>query len=250
MSALVGAELLKLRTTRAPFVLALAALALAAVAVSGTIGAGLLDEGQRALELAGAAAFSTFFATLLGILIVTNEYRHGTITQTLLVTPRRLRVVTAKLLVGTLGGLALGALGAVVTLAIALPWLSTRGHLLAVDGELAEALARLLVAFAVSGALGVALGALLRSQVWAIATVFVWFLIVEPLLTLAGYLVDRDRGDRIVQPYLPGSALEAITSIDQDDVLLAWPLALLLSIGYVAVLAVLAAFLVTRRDAA
>ena len=53
---------------------------------------------------------------MLGILAITSEFRHGTITPSLLVVPDRVRLVLAKLGASVLIGLALGLLTSVLDL--------------------------------------------------------------------------------------------------------------------------------------
>ena len=246
MSALLGSELLKLRTTRAPYGLLVAIVAVSALAVTGAVGADVLDRDDRALELADAAEVSGLLVVLLGILLVTNEYRHGTITPTILVTPAHERVVAAKLVTAALAGALAGLVVTAVALAISLPWLSSRGEPLALDADLATAFARLVGAFALSGVLGAAIGSVIRSQIGAVALTFVWFLIVEGIaVAIDAVLFD---GDDTVTPYLPGSAMDALVSTGDGGLLdpaAAVPLALL----YAAGLAALGIFLTLRRDA-
>jgi hypothetical protein len=138
--------------------------------------------------------------TTLGLvlgLVVTWEYRHGTITQAFLVTPRRERVIAAKY--GT--ALVLGAALTVICLAIALV---TASFLITIDltrGQW-EMVGRLVLGGALWGLLGAGLGAFLQSQVGAIVSVFVWFLLVENLIGV--------RYDHFVD-YLPGRALQRLT---------------------------------------
>ena len=51
------------------------------------------------------AAGGYLFALIMGILIMTNEYRHGTAVGTFLVTPKRSTVLFAKLIAAALAGL-------------------------------------------------------------------------------------------------------------------------------------------------
>jgi ABC-type transport system involved in multi-copper enzyme maturation permease subunit len=248
----LASELLKLRTTRAPYVLlGVAALASGLVAAALT-GVGELDGAQqdRALTLAQGAAFWGVLATVLGILVVTNEYRHGTIMTTFLAEPRRARVLAAKLVTSLIGGavLALGAL--IAAAAVAVPWLAVRDEPSLFGGQAVEAVGRLLLAFALSAGLGAAVGAMIQNQVGAIIAVFVWFLILESIIGIVSGLVFGDFGEPDpVTPYLPGTALGGIVGGDQGSQLMleAGP-SILLALGYVIALAVLGALSMTRRD--
>jgi len=196
---LLYAELLKLRT--APRTLIGLTLGLVALSI---LGAGSTASGDSPIgnefvlwDVLSVVTFAAVFTLILGILIVTWEYRHGTITQTFLVTPHRERVMVAKYAVGLAAGAVLTGLGLVVVLVTAQFWISidlTRGQW--------ELVGRLVVASALWGVFGAGLGALLQSQVGAIVTAFVWFLVAEPLI---GSQFDRF-GD-----YLPGSTLDRLT---------------------------------------
>ena len=218
-------------------------LALSALAVAATVGSGSVEADAAALSLADAAEASAVLVTILGILIVTNEYRHGTITPTFLVTPARERVLGAKLVTAVVAAAVAGAVVAALTVAIALPWLAARDESLPVDADLAAALARMVGAFVLWGALGVVVGAVVRSQIGAIVGTFVWFLIVEPIAYgLSSVLLDGDG----VRPYLPGSVLDALVSTTDDLLAPGW--ALLLALLYVCVLGAAGVALTLRRD--
>ncbi|MBS1895349.1 MAG: hypothetical protein JST59_28955 [Actinobacteria bacterium] len=58
---------------------------------------------------------------------VTAEFRHGTIRPTFLATPRRSRVITAKLLASAAVGIALGFLAQVMTIGVEVAGLAARG---------------------------------------------------------------------------------------------------------------------------
>jgi ABC-2 type transport system permease protein len=248
---LLGSELLKLRTTRVPYVLlALTALA-SGLVTAALVGAGEADADQddRALALAQGAGFWSMLATVLGILVVTNEYRHGTIMTTFLAEPRRVRVLAAKLATALIGGAVL-ALGALVALAaVSVPWLWITDQSLALDGQALEAAGRLLLAFSLAAALGAAVGAIILNQVGTIITVFVWFLIVESIIGVVSALLFGDLGEPDpVSPYLPGSALGGIVGGQGADFMLDGGWAALLAASYVAGLSVLGAVSMTRRD--
>ena len=72
------------------------------------------------------------------MLLVTSEYRYGTIRPTFLFTPRRSRVLSAKLIAGLLTGLVFGAAAVGLALGIGSLILSARGIPSALDsGEIA-----------------------------------------------------------------------------------------------------------------
>lgn len=198
---LLRSEVLKLRT--APRTLIGLVLGLLAIVTLGSLAASdSADDspfGDQMLvwDLLDVAATSTIFALILGILVVTWEYRHGTITQTFLAAPRRERVVGAKLLVALVAGVVLAVLALAVAFAIGRIWLGD----LAVEPGQWELAGRMLVAAALWAALGVGLGVLVQTQVGGIVISFIWFLIVEPLI---GFRFD-DLAD-----YLPGAAIDRL----------------------------------------
>lgn len=245
---LLSAELLKLRTTRVPAVLGGFSVLMSGLVAASLVGSGSLED-DRALALAQGASFATMLAAVLGILIVTNEYRHGTITTTFLVEPRRGRVLAAKLAAALLGGAVYGLAAAATSAAVAVPWLAANGEALALDGQALEALGRLVFAFALSAALGAALGAIVQNQVGTIVAFFVWFLVVESLIALVSSLLFTSIGDPDpVSPYMPGSALSGIVGGQGSEFMHRGGPASLLAITYVAGLSALGALAIVRRD--
>ena len=97
MPALLTAEFLKLRTVRSPWLLLLAAQLLVVAGISGFVvsNGGTLHETQQNSALAHVGLTSVI-TLIFGILAVASEYRHQTITDTYLSTPRRDRVIQAK----------------------------------------------------------------------------------------------------------------------------------------------------------
>ncbi len=244
----LAAELLKLRTTRVPLVLGLVVVLITGIAAAALVGSGSLDT-DRALALAQGSTLALMFATVLGILLVTNEYRHGTIMTTFLVEPGRARVLLAKLAAALLAGSAYGLVAIVTVVAVAMPWLALRGEPLALDGQALEALGRLVLAFALSAALGAAAGAIIQSQVGTIVAVLVWFLIVESLIGLVAALVFGSLGEPDpVSPYLPGTTLGGIVGGQGSEYMLRGGPAAMLATAYVAGLSALGALAIVRRD--
>jgi len=108
---LLSSELLKLRTTRTFYALIGGAVTLIVIIV--VLGAALgkfKGTGTPGRDLLSIAGLAPLFALVIGVIGVTTEFRHGTITPTLLVEPVRTRLMAAKLAAQMIAGLALGAL--------------------------------------------------------------------------------------------------------------------------------------------
>ena len=199
---LLYAEALKVRTAPRTLIgLALGLAALAALGAGSTASSGPSETSQgdaiTTWDALSVATTGVLFSLILGILVVTWEYRHGTITQTFLATPRRERVLGAKFLVALTSGVVLAVLCVVVVLVTASFWIS-----LDLRQEHWELIGRIVVACALWGILGAGLGALLQSQVGALVLVFVWFLVAEPLIAAQfDHFAD----------YLPGNTLNRLT---------------------------------------
>lgn len=239
MSALVGAEFLKFRTTRAWIGFLLAAVALTAIAAAGTVGTARDDQlgtAQLSRDIVSTSLFTALIALMIGIMSVTAEWRHGTVTRTFLVTPHRERVLIAKELWVALLAAALAVLAIVLVLAIAVPWLAVEGSSLKLDGGVAGLVGRIVIASVLWGTLGVGVGAVVQSQTPALVGAVIWIIVVEALIIALLRLVDLEG----VGEYLPGRALSSFDGTEEGGlttwaagaVSLAWVLALGL-LGYV-----------------
>jgi ABC-2 type transport system permease protein len=186
VNGLIRAETLKLRSTRTFWILTLGALTLIAVAVTIMSAASHFTPGdapaRQALALAGPAQT---LALLLGVLAVTTEFRHGTITPALLITPTRTPLLGAKLITLIASGLVLGLLTFGAAAAIALPILSARHIASQVDsGSVAAVITGGAITTALSAAVGVGIGAAVRNQVGAIVAALGVLYVLEPLLSV------------------------------------------------------------------
>jgi len=181
-----NAELLKIRSTRTTIgiVLGMVALILLFSLLSGLLSDApslTSTEDQRGLLSVGSLA--GVFSALAGIMLVTSEYRFGTIRPTFLFTPRRSRVITAKLAAGLLAGIAFGLVGEGLGFAIGYATLTGRGidYALNLD-QTALLFLGTLAGVALWGALGVGIGAVVRNQIGAIIGLLAWGFVVENLL--------------------------------------------------------------------
>lgn len=248
---LLASELRKLRTIRTPYVLLLGTAVISGSAAAGFVGSGSVDraDDDPALALGQGASFGTLFVAVLGILIVTNEYRHGTIMTTFLAEPHRVRVLLAKLVAAAIAGVVFAVTALAATAAVALPWLAGRGESLQLDGQVLEAVGRSLLAFGLTAVFGAAVGAIVQSQVGAIVGWFIWIFVVESLVTvLSGLLLTEVGEPDPVSKFLPGSSLGGIVGGEGSEFVLAGGGAAMLAVGYAIVLSLLGALSMTRRD--
>jgi ABC-2 type transport system permease protein len=232
VSALVATEYRKLRSVRSFWGYLLALFALAGIGAAGTIGSATDEDraGDAFLpDLASVAGVSTLIALVLGIVLVTGEFRHGTITPTFLVTPVRERVLAAKLAFGVGGGIAFALLALLVVAAVAVPWLVALGDSLALDEDTVRTAAEVVLQAALWAALGVAVGAAVHGQVAALLGTIIWVLVAESLLSALLGVIDLDG----VSKFLPNAALSAVVGDGSDDRLAFGP-ALLVSLGWIA----------------
>jgi ABC-2 type transport system permease protein len=246
MGRLVAAEWLKLRTTwflwgTVPAVVLLSAVAVAGLVLSSEVAGVALfapTEGARqaALHLTSTGAV---LVIVLGIVISAGEYRTQTATETFLTTPRRDRVIAAKLAIGALLGLALGAIGAALALPIAYLLFEAEGE--AFPGGSEEVwltLGGVVLSGALFGILGVAFGSLVRNQLVAVVSALTSVLLVEQLLAQSVDSVAR---------WLPGNAGAAVVRAPGEFLDPGAGAAVLLA--YSLAIAIAAIVFVVRRDA-
>ena len=123
MTALLRAELLKLRTTRtfAAVVASAAALSLTLV----VLGAALGKETKAHALFTNSAI--TYIIVILGAIAMTGEWRHRTITGSVLAAPNRARLLAAKAIFYSVAGITLAILVTVPTIIVGELVLSGRG---------------------------------------------------------------------------------------------------------------------------
>jgi ABC-2 type transport system permease protein len=249
MTRLVRAEFTKLRTTRLVYGVAAVMAAFGVL----TVVANATSAGQQGNPPLSADNFPMLVAApvrhtllagaalLLGILGMTGEFRHHTVTQTFLVTPDRGRVVAAKLVAYPLAAIVLALATLAVTAAVATGWLAAKGITPSLlDARLGRVVGVALLGAGLCGLVGVGVAALVRNQVAALVGVVVWVLLVEGLLM--SLLNAPSLGK-----WLPSAAAKAaITS--PGGAQLSRLAGTLLLVGYALALALVGTRLVVRRD--
>jgi ABC-2 type transport system permease protein len=247
VTALVRSELLKIRTTRGWYAYLAVVVLLAGVAVAGDVGTASdrrRSELDFQLGLVDAAGISALLAIILGITVITTEFRHGTVTPTFLVAPRRERVIAAKSVAGIFVSMFFAVLALVVIAAVALTWLSAVSadiHL--GDGDVGIRAAQTLLMAVLWALLGVAIGALVQSQVAALVGTLVWLFLGETLLIGLFGVLDIDGA----ASYLPFQALDAVDGTGGDNLLAYWP-GVAVSFAWIAVLGAAGTERTRRRD--
>ncbi len=155
-----------------------------------------------------ASSLGYVFALLVGTLMVTNEFRHETLTPTFLATPRRGVSLTAKLLVGVIVGALYGVIALISAVGPAAGILAGFGHPTGLDELGTWALfGRIVLSLMIWTVIGVGVGALVRNQVAAVVGVIAFTMFIEPIVRMAaGFVQGADR----IAAYLPGAASDAL----------------------------------------
>jgi ABC-2 type transport system permease protein len=248
--AVVGAERIKLTTTRSAL-LTSAAVAVVSIGLAAMQASIAYDASPPTPEAAatGVAVFGVPLLMILAATTVTGEYRSGMIRTTFMATPNGSLVLFAKaLVVAVFSGTytALMTVAAVMTASLmAPPLIGTQLSLVAPTAwRLVGAIA---LYAALTAVLGVGVAALLRHSAGAVAVLLMWPLVVEPILG------NLPRIGSEVGPYLPFGNAFLFTRVQWLYPVYDMPWgevgSLLYFAAVVAVVFVAAIVVVNRRDA-
>jgi len=242
MKALLQAELLKLRTTRTFIALVGSAVGLSLVLL--VLNTLLTDEfDEESVRFTFAGDFTGLFILLLGAMGMAGEWRHRTITSTVLAAPDRLKLLVAKTLSYAVAGIVVSFVVTAMLMLVGTIILSSRGLTTLPFSDLLDIMWRNLVVSAYLGAFGVCVGAIVRNQVVAIVGLLLYSFAVE--FTLFGLAPD-------VAKYTPiNGAPSGIVDVSFDEGetdFLDPGVAALVMFGWVTVLFAAGALLLRRRD--
>jgi ABC-2 type transport system permease protein len=222
MIRLLRAEFRKVATTRLWWGMLLGTMAFAALGVVAQIAtngvrnnpAGPLSSPVTQRAIFSSAESGYIFSAIVGIVLVTTEFRHFTSRPTFLLEPRRGRVIVAKVVIAAAVGVLYGIACVAVALAITVPWLSAQGVRIDwVANGLIVVLIGTLFVVAIFAVVGLGVGVLFRNQVAAVITTLAYLFVLEPLASVIPVVKDAYR-------YLPGAAGDALTGVSRNQVTL------------------------------
>ena len=199
--------------------------------------------------------FTTLFPLALGVLLITGEYRHQTITATFLSTPRRWVVLVSKSVAVVLIGVVYAVGHAAASVAGGAAMLAGKGHpTLLDDPEVWRSLGIGVLAFVVWTMLGFGFGMLVRNQVAAVLIAVGASLIGQIALNIIFAIADWTWAAKWLPGNLTGGMLITVDPTGGAGDPAAqpyfehWWLSAIILVGYAAVLAVAGSALTARRD--
>ncbi len=223
---LIRAEIAKIRTTKAWWLLAIGIVGFTALAFTfnaighhyelqppvDQMGEGQAQEAQDQATSARTAAglakiaadmmtsgqfFGLLLTMIIGILVVTNEFFHQTATTTFMTSPHRTTVILAKTVAAALFAGLFWLVSTVLNL-IATPIYLSSQHVTVslTQWTVVQSVLLNLLAFAIWAIFGMGLGTLIRSQIGAVVTGMALYLLgtaaVALLFQLLHNLINRD----------------------------------------------------------
>jgi ABC-2 type transport system permease protein len=270
---LIGAELLKIRTTSTWWIFTLILLPLYALAVLYNWGTANITSGvdtsdvpadqAELVRVSGEAVnvattlytsgqfLGVLLVMLLGAIIVTNEFFHLTATTTFLTTPHRERVILAKLAAAVLLGLLFWLITTILNL-IVVPFILNNLDMPAQLGEPAiwRAIGLNALAFALWAIVGVGAGVLIRSQLGATLTLSIAYVIGTfgaslVFFLLTEYVADWFTNLQVLVPTTASTLMVSGTELPGNPP--RWVGAVVL-IGYALITGVIGTMIMKRRD--
>ena len=245
MRILVRTELLKLTTIRGPLVLTVVTLALTALLSvqpvlkagrNGLPSIGTVGAELAVLDVMGRGAIT---GLVIGVLIMTLEFRHQTVTGSLLTSPRRQELIAAKAVTAAIAGLFLGLAAMVIVVSIGTIGGAIQLNL--INSDVALRGIGLLLTYPLYALIGLGIGALLAgNQPLAVILPALWLVWLESFAL-------SSLGHRLSLWSIGGTAAALQNTGNLPQVLPIWLGAGLL-LGYASVFLISGAVRVFRAD--
>lgn len=269
LSGLIRSEMLKIRTTNAWWWFALGTLVWTAGALVVNMASahfafedpGALGQEGAALataEFQGSNVYTSgqflglMFVMLIGILMVTNEFHHQTVTSTLLATPRRTVVIAMKLVTAVLIGMAFAVVITVIDLIAGSIFFSAEGlGTLLGEWPVQRSILLNLLAFGVWTMFGVAIGTLITNQLAATLVAAALYLVGTTVAQILFFVLSNWLGEAVLewQVMVPSIASQVMVSGGADlPGSPAWWVGALVLVGYTLIAGLIGVSITRRRD--
>jgi hypothetical protein len=214
MINLIKSEVLKIRSTQVwIWMLVLAVVFTGLVSIATSVDA--VDSYHQGspvdyYQLFTASGQAGFALMVLGILGLTTEFRHKTITPTLLATPNRWQLMGGKVASYVVFSVLYSVVCVVINFAVAITWLSIKNVPLEYGHGVAGGVLKAFVSLVLLGVFGLGVGALIRNQAAAMVFGIVYFTVLSFLLASIPVI-------RRVYLFEPAGAVAAFTSNGRID---------------------------------
>lgn len=274
MGASLKSEVRKIFTTRMWWGLLLGMMVMAALlslmygslvgndAATGEGGTGnpfkkmVVGTAQLVYSAGAQSSLTTLIPLSMGVLLITNEFRHKTISSTFLATPNRWVVLITKMLAVIPLGIAYGVAHDIASAGAGAATIKSKGYPTLLDKpEVWQTFGLVVVAFVVWTLLGFGFGMLIRNQVAAVLTAVGFAFIVQIALNILFSAQNWDTAAKFLPSNLTSGMLvtsdptagQQVTSGGASPFFSWWASALILT-GYALALSVIGSFLQSRRD--
>jgi ABC-2 type transport system permease protein len=247
----ISSEWIKLRTVLSHKVLVVIAVVFPVVvgllvASFGDMEGGPSSSAEMAEFVTGMMVVSTMLLGVVAVIGLTSEFTHNTLRPTYAASPKRARVLAAKVLVST-------AVTAVIAILVALScWFVTatifnsRGGDVSITGDRVAAMLSSAVVLAVVVTwFGFGLGLIIRNSPATVSILLLWPLLIETLLIVVINLIGWDSLDQ----YMPYQGAIIAGGVSPDDSSLGRPGAHLYFAAIALALIAIGVMLDEHRDA-
>ncbi|MPY97116.1 MAG: hypothetical protein GEU97_03840 [Actinophytocola sp.] len=250
---LLAVERIKLFTTRSPWWCAAVALAIVIGFAALITGTAPSDFPVTVRTSQFGYSFGLAVIMVLAALSITTEYRFGTIKSTFLAVPNRPAVLLAKTGVVALVALVIGELAAFGALGVSTLLAPSSADIALNSAADWRQVAGVGVVYALTAAMGVAVGAMVRHSAGAISLLLIYGMVVEslvPLIPRVGEDIHKWLSFNVAEKFLSGGAAGGVADgppLSTSTLSPGWALAYFA--GVAAVLLAVAIVITRRRDA-